>query len=168
MSAPAPSPDELVRFLVNLQRLLAEGPFVATYKYALLLALADLAAEHGHDTGDSLNVSTRRLAEKFIHYYWRQCPPYAPLGRSKDRFGVLRQNTGRQAGIVTLIAQAKRRYADSEECHVLRVGWGCVRRTCWHGCRRPSRNHGAPEYVRRDNGPELIAWIVQRPCARGA
>ena len=40
-----PTADEQVAFLANLQRLLAEGSFVATYKHALLLALADLSVE---------------------------------------------------------------------------------------------------------------------------
>ena len=46
-SVPTPNSDEQVKFLVNIQRLLAEGQFVATYKYALLLALADIAVEKG-------------------------------------------------------------------------------------------------------------------------
>ena len=46
-----PSSDEQIKFLVNLQRLLDEGQFVASYKFALLLALADLSVEHGDDSG---------------------------------------------------------------------------------------------------------------------
>jgi hypothetical protein len=37
-----PSPDEQLQFLKNLQRILSEGGFVATYKFALLMALAGL------------------------------------------------------------------------------------------------------------------------------
>jgi hypothetical protein len=37
---PLPSPEDQVQFLLNIQRLLTEGQFTATYKYALLLALA--------------------------------------------------------------------------------------------------------------------------------
>jgi hypothetical protein len=77
--------------------LLAEGQFVATYKYALLLAIADIAVESGDDSGDSMRIETRQLAEKFVEYYWRQSVPYQPRGRSG---AVLRQNTGKQAGIV--------------------------------------------------------------------
>ena len=33
---PPPEPFDQIRFLKNLQRLLAEGLFTATYKYALL------------------------------------------------------------------------------------------------------------------------------------
>jgi hypothetical protein len=42
-----PTPDEQIQFLVKLQRLLDEGLFVASYKFALLLALADLSIEAG-------------------------------------------------------------------------------------------------------------------------
>jgi hypothetical protein len=45
----APTTGQQVMFLTNLQRFLAEGQFVATYKYALLLTLADIAIESGND-----------------------------------------------------------------------------------------------------------------------
>lgn len=45
-----PTADQQIKFLTNIQRLLAEGQFVATYKYALLLALADIAIESGDDS----------------------------------------------------------------------------------------------------------------------
>ena len=38
-----PAPADQIRFLTNVQRLLAEGLFTATYKYALIAALADLS-----------------------------------------------------------------------------------------------------------------------------
>jgi hypothetical protein len=66
-----PTPREQIQFLTNLQRLLAEGQFTATYKYALLMALADLAIEEGDDSGAPLRIATRAIAEKFIEYYWR-------------------------------------------------------------------------------------------------
>ena len=108
-----PTSEEEVEFLVNLQRLLTEGQFVATYKYALLLALADIAVEEGADDAATLAISTRELAEKFIVYYWRQAAPYAPTGQQTSRVAVLRQNTGKQAGIVNLVEQARSRYEDS-------------------------------------------------------
>ncbi len=61
-----PSEREQLTFLTNLQRLLSEGQFVATYKYALLLALSDMAVEQGDDSGQSLLICTRHIAEKFI------------------------------------------------------------------------------------------------------
>ena len=89
-----------IRFLTDIQRLVADGQFVATYKYALLLALADLAVEGKVGADDSL--STRLIAEKFIQYYWRQSIPY-PRHRL-----LLRQNTGRQAEIIAHLEQVRR------------------------------------------------------------
>ncbi len=40
-----PSAEDQIQFLSNLQRLLSEGGFTATYKFAFLLALADLSVE---------------------------------------------------------------------------------------------------------------------------
>lgn len=94
-----PTPDEQIKFLVNLQRLLDEGQFVASYKFALLLSLADLAIEKGDDSGSPLTLTTEAIAEKFIQYYWRQTLPYP----AADKVGVLQQNTGKQAAIVNIL-----------------------------------------------------------------
>src|SRR5262245_54982694 len=78
-----PPPDHLqVDILLKLQRVLADGQFTASYKFALLQTLADLAVERGDDSGNSLVVPVAAIAEKFIHYYWRQVVPYTPLGFS--------------------------------------------------------------------------------------
>jgi len=37
------SEGDQIRFLLNVQRLPTEGQFTATYKFALLMALADLS-----------------------------------------------------------------------------------------------------------------------------
>lgn len=97
-----PTPQFQIQFLKNVQRLLAEGRFTASYKYALLLAIADVAVEHGDDSGNPLTISTRSLAEKFIHYYWRQALPYLPRGGS-SKGKVLQQNTDRQAKIISVL-----------------------------------------------------------------
>lgn len=107
-----PSAEEQVQFLLNLQRLLAEGDFVATYKHALLLSIADVCVERGDDTGTRLKITAAELAERFIGYYWRQALPYRPLGR--DHTGaVLKQNTGSQAAIVNAVAEAHAEYGGS-------------------------------------------------------
>ena len=93
----APSAQQQVEFLNQLQRLLAEGSFVATYKFALLHALADLAVEHGRDTDGELEVSTLQIAEKFIQYYWRQIRPFAPQTGVPT---LLKQNTDKHPAIV--------------------------------------------------------------------
>ena len=71
-----PNADDQIRFLVKLQRLLDEGLVVASFKFALLLALADLSVESGDDTGAPLILPETGIAEKFIQYYWRQAVPY--------------------------------------------------------------------------------------------
>jgi hypothetical protein len=77
---PIPDPEDQVQFLFKVQRLLSEGSFVSTYKYALLLSLADLAVERGDDTTEELCLDTLDLAEKFVDLYWRQVLPWNPEG----------------------------------------------------------------------------------------
>jgi 5-methylcytosine-specific restriction endonuclease McrA len=101
MTWPTPTPEEQVLFLCNVQRLLAEGLFVASYKYALLHALADLAVLKGEDSGAPLDLTTREIAEKVAELYWRQCRPFQSGGATSDL--ILRQNTGKQAAIIAQI-----------------------------------------------------------------
>jgi hypothetical protein len=104
-----PAPEHQVRFLSSIQRLLSEGQFTATYKYALLAALADLCVELGDDSGKPLPLSTFAIAEKFIEYSWRHSIPYAtPNGQR-----VLRQNTGQPAKIISVIENVRRTRGDS-------------------------------------------------------
>jgi hypothetical protein len=70
------TPKDQVQFLRNVQRLLAEGLFVASYKFALIHALADLAVLKGDDTGAPLDLDTRDIAAKFVELYWQQCRPF--------------------------------------------------------------------------------------------
>lgn len=89
--------EDGIRFLRQFQELLAEGGFVATYKFALLQALADRSVEHGAAVDGSLSLPVEMIAEKFIEYYWNQARPF--------RDEVLRQNTKGQAEVVTLVRQ---------------------------------------------------------------
>jgi hypothetical protein len=73
-----PSERQQIEILLKLQRLLSEGAFVASYKYALLLALADLAVERGDDSGAPLPLPLTAIAEQFIRIYWRQAHTYVP------------------------------------------------------------------------------------------
>jgi hypothetical protein len=106
MTWPAPTPEEQVRFLRDIQRLLAEGLFVASYKFALVHALADLAVLKGDDSGRPLEIETRDIAAKFVELYWRQSRPF-PVGGEATGL-VLQQNTGGQAAIISQVAQAQR------------------------------------------------------------
>lgn len=103
MIAP-PSPEAQLAFLTKLQRLFAEGDFTATYKFALMVALADLAVEHGHDDGERLQLSVRQIADKFVGLYWQQSTPYRS-GQPATRAGVLVQNIGEQARVIQAIAR---------------------------------------------------------------
>ena len=98
------APIDELKFLRKLQRLLAEGDFSATYKFALLNALADLSLELTPAADGSLRVPVSVIAEKFIEYYWPQARPY----RAVDGTGVvLLQNTGRQATVISALAAAQ-------------------------------------------------------------
>ena len=92
--------QEGIRFLQQFQELLAEGGFVATYKFALLQALADLSVEHSADMDGSLRVEVERIAEKFVEYYWNQARPF--------RNEVLKQNMQGQAEVVSLVLDYRR------------------------------------------------------------
>ncbi len=102
MTAPAPTADAQIAFLCQIERLLSEGQFVASYKYALLVALANLAVRHGSDDGRTLDIPISALGEAFIELYWRHGIPYGP-GVSDGEGGVLVQNNGRQAAIVSVV-----------------------------------------------------------------
>lgn len=89
-----------LEFLTKLQRILGEGLFVASYKYALLLALAELSVEGSIQPDGSLRIELDELADRFIALYWRQVAPFG--GKT-----MLVQNTGRQASIISKIAVLK-------------------------------------------------------------
>lgn len=91
------NPEFQLAFLNKIQRLFAEGDFTASYKYALLIAIADIAVESGRDDDQPLDIPHRRLGEKFIELYWQQSAPF------RDG-GVLIQNNGVQAAVISNIA----------------------------------------------------------------
>lgn len=107
-------------FLRKLQRLLAEGDFVATYKFALLNALADLSLEREPASDGSLRVPVSAIAEKFIEYYWPQARPY----RSVDGSGVvLLQNAGRQATVINAVAAAQVAHPTLPAARAAKLRW---------------------------------------------
>ena len=104
---PTPTPEEQVQFLRNMQRLLGEGLFVASYKFALIHALADLAVLRGEDSGAPLNLDTKDIAGKFVELYWRQCRPFQIADETSGL--ILQQNTGRQAAIISKIVDSQQK-----------------------------------------------------------
>jgi len=125
--------DETIRFAEKVIELLDEGRFVATYKFAVLLALIDLCFEKNAASGIAPDsVTTRQLAEKIIDIYWPQTADYHRVS------GILRQNTRNQAEIPAAILkfrrdiardpstphhQAKTFFADGYEQLVRSVEW---------------------------------------------
>ena len=92
------NPEFQLAFLNKIQRLFAEGDFTASYKYALLIAIADIAVKSGRDDDQPLTIPHRRLGQKFVELYWQQAAPF------RDG-GVLIQNNGVQAAVISNIAQ---------------------------------------------------------------
>ena len=101
---PPPSAEAQLSFLTKLQRLFSEGDFTATYKFALLISIADLAVELGSDNGSELLLSNRQIAERFVQLYWRHASLYG-TGRIGSEPGVLVQNVGAQAAVLSAIAE---------------------------------------------------------------
>jgi hypothetical protein len=107
---PGTDPANQVEFLRKLQRLLDEGSFVATYKFALLHAIADICVEKPVVAADPVRISIGELAVKVIGYYWQQVLPYKPNGA---RGGILAQNSGRQAAILQKLRDAQGTYGSN-------------------------------------------------------
>lgn len=101
-----PPPEDQVRFIANIERILSEGSFVATYKYALLVALVELAIERGDDSNRELTLPIRDIADKFAELYWRQAAPYEADGVSGPG-RVLHQNLGDQASAISLLVSLR-------------------------------------------------------------
>ena len=104
-----PTPEEQIGFLRSLQRLLNEGFFTSSYKFALLHAIADLCLVKGEDDGAELELSTSDIAKQFVRLYWPQVAPFI----AGDEEGILSQNKGRQAAIVRNLAQQYVQYQGS-------------------------------------------------------
>jgi len=83
-------------FLERMLQLLAQGGFVSTYKYAVLLALIDLCVEHG---SPPLLLTTPQLARRVLELYWLQARPFS------ETAAPLRQSSGHQASVLRLILE---------------------------------------------------------------
>jgi len=88
MSHLIPSAEEQISFLKKIQNLFEDSVFQATYKYALLIALTDLAIELGADNNNELFLDKKVIARRFAELYWPQIQPF-PSGISGCESGVL-------------------------------------------------------------------------------
>jgi len=101
-----PSAKDQLDFIKWIQRLFSEGDFTATYKYALIIALTDLAVELGEDSDAPLTFSMTSIAEKVAELYWNQTTPF-PNPFNEDH--ILSQNIGRQAFVVNQLVTLRSR-----------------------------------------------------------
>ena len=103
-----PDPETQVQFLFKIQRLLSEGGFVATYKFALLVALGELAVERGDDTTEHLELDTGSGAGTAAPGYGRR--DGHPASRAGGAPEVRRLAVGPSQGLARLarIARASR------------------------------------------------------------
>jgi len=100
-----PSAEQQLQFLQNLQRLFDEGDFVATYKYALLMAMAELSVE-SPQVDEQLELTMIAIAEKFAELYWPQTIPFESgvYGSVAD---VLCQNQGKQTAVINALMKLR-------------------------------------------------------------
>ena len=114
-----------LEFLRKLQRLLNEGDFTATYKFALLNALADLSLESEADPDEALRVPVAGIATKFVEYYWPQVRPYRAT--EGERF-VLFQNAGQQAAVINALVNVQSKHPTLPLARASSAWNGLVRR----------------------------------------
>ncbi|MFM8410628.1 MAG: HNH endonuclease, partial [Alphaproteobacteria bacterium] len=95
------------RFAEKVVAVLDRGSFVSTYKHAVLLALMDLCLEESGRHGEPPTaVSTAQVARKVTELYWPQARPFSLAG---EKARVLRQSSGRQARILSLVEEYRAR-----------------------------------------------------------
>ncbi|TMN84759.1 MULTISPECIES: HNH endonuclease [unclassified Pseudoalteromonas] len=93
-------------FIAYIQRMLVEGDFSATYKFALLHAIADVCVEQPLLSEQSqLVIELPTLADKLITLYWHHAMPF-----SSDHTGesaLLKQNTGAQSKVISVLFECQ-------------------------------------------------------------
>jgi 5-methylcytosine-specific restriction endonuclease McrA len=98
------SAESQIEFLQKIQTLFEDSSFSATYKYALLITLTNLAIELGNDKEKELTIPSNRIATRFSELYWPQIKEYS----SGKNVGVLNQNNGTQAKIISILLDVQR------------------------------------------------------------
>lgn len=98
----APTAEFQLEFLTNIERVLARGKFTSTYKFALLIALTNIAVERGNDTNDELDIDLDEVARQFLELYWSMARPYPHANNT-----ILKQatNSKKPATMITLLQE---------------------------------------------------------------
>ncbi len=111
LPVPPPSAEAQLAFLAKLQRLFAEGDFTATYNFALLIALADLAV--GDDLSSDSHVHRSPIGGCVPHLRPRRarcqaCGTFLALSvlPYKQKRGVWHSTVGRFLGVQAVRCQA--------------------------------------------------------------
>ncbi len=98
-------PVEPAQIIERVLQILEEGSTVATYKYAVLLALLDLCVELTDQYGEPpVGVTTRQLAHKVVELYW----PQARAWGGEKPVPLLRQNASKGSEIVARVHAFRR------------------------------------------------------------
>ena len=138
-----------LEFLRRTTRILDEGRFTSTYKFAMLMALTNIAVERGSDSNDELEVDLDDLSREFVKLYWGMSRPYPALGKK-----MLMQNrqATKPAKVVTLLS-----------AHAA-ASYGRHRRERRHAPSASKVIAGTRQTILRD-----VYWALQTvgPCANG-
>jgi 5-methylcytosine-specific restriction endonuclease McrA len=154
-----PTAEQQLQFLQHLQLLFEDGNFVATYKYALLMSLAELAVESG-DTDGELPISMTQIAEKFAELYWPQTAPYSS-GLPGTSTLVLLQNQGKQAAVVNaLLTLRAEGAATAAQAKQLKSWPAAIRQIA-------TTVAGMPVQYLQNVGGTLVPFLYNYPHAKG-
>lgn len=99
-------------FIAYIQRMLVEGDFSATYKFALLHAIADVCVEQTSLSTPSpfieqgkLAISLPTLADKLLTLYWHHAMPFSAEHTGES--ALLKQNTGAQSKVISVLFECQ-------------------------------------------------------------
>lgn len=126
------SAESQIEFLQKIQTLFEDSSFSATYKYALLITLTNLAIEFGNDQPEELILPSKKIATRFAELYWPQIKEYA----SGKNVGVLHQNNGIQAKIISVLLDIQNEtgidsFANVVTSHVWKRKMNSIITTIW-------------------------------------
>lgn len=94
-----------IDFISYVQRLLQEGDFASTYKFAFLHALADICIEKDIPSNGMLSILLDEIVDTMISLYWQHAKPFFPAKEQQLQGGILLQNPGKQAKIIADIIE---------------------------------------------------------------
>jgi hypothetical protein len=121
LGTPIPA-DRQLDFLRRVGRILDEGRFTTTYKFALLVALANLSVKHGADDDRRLELALPMIAREFADLHWGMSRPFGSQHGKVLRFATDKR---KQASVILAVAShaatgrathaRERRYRSAED-----------------------------------------------------